>query len=416
MRTQDFISEPARQTPVSGSYDVIVVGGGMSGVAAALAAARNSASVCLIDKQFGLGGLATLGNVSMWLPLCDGRGHQVVAGLGEELLKLSVADLQQDNPAVGFKRMPDCWLPGGDIQERVKFRYRADFNPASYMLALEALVVQNRISLLYGTRFCAVRRENERITHVIVENKSGRSALACKVVIDASGDADVCYVAGEKTVSLESNVLAAWFYTFSDGKLKRRTFTNKYCDQASVEGGQAPFFSGDDAQQVTDQILGSRQRMRELTAELRKDQSDADLHLIMPPTIPDLRMTRKLVGRFTLAGDHVHQWFDDAIGLTGDWRQSGPVYAIPFGSLLGVKNNNLLAVGRCISVANTAWDALRVFAPCTVTGEAAGTAAAIAVELSNGNLDDVEIGNLQSILMSQGVILDQKLVEMASAK
>ena len=79
-------------------------------------------------------------------------------------------------------------------------------------------------------------------------------------------------------------------------------------------------------------------------------------------------MTRRLVGRVTLAERHVHQWFDDTIGLTGDWRRSGPVYAIPYGCLRGVQTSNLLVAGRCISVDNTAWDVLRAIPPCVVTG------------------------------------------------
>ena len=87
-----FVVEPERRVPVTGVYDVVVAGGGIAGVAAAVAAARAGASVCLLDKESALGGLATLGNVITWLPICDGRGRQVIGGLGEELLRLSVID------------------------------------------------------------------------------------------------------------------------------------------------------------------------------------------------------------------------------------------------------------------------------------------------------------------------------------
>ena len=80
------VEEPAREIPVWGEYDVIVVGGGVAGVAAAVAAARNGARVCLIEKAHALGGLATLGLVVYYLPLCDGRGNQVIGGLGEEII------------------------------------------------------------------------------------------------------------------------------------------------------------------------------------------------------------------------------------------------------------------------------------------------------------------------------------------
>ncbi len=86
------IKEPARQLPISGSYDIAVIGGGIAGVSAAIAAARQGASVCLIEKENALGGLATLGNIVVYLPLCDGLGHKVSGGVSEELLKLSVRD------------------------------------------------------------------------------------------------------------------------------------------------------------------------------------------------------------------------------------------------------------------------------------------------------------------------------------
>jgi 2-polyprenyl-6-methoxyphenol hydroxylase-like FAD-dependent oxidoreductase len=413
MNERRWIKEPSREIPVAGSYDVIVVGGGMAGVAAAIAAARNGARVGLIEKQCALGGLATLGNVTMWLPLCDGRGNQVTAGLAEELLKLSVADLQRDNPAAGFKGIPACWQPGGDPQERTKKRYRTDFNPAAYLFALEDLVVRAGVPLLYDTRFCTVLREDGRITHVVVENKNGRSAMACGMVIDATGDADVCRAAGEETVSLDSNVPAAWFYTFNEGKLQRHLFSNKYSDKGTRAGGEGPFFAGDDVEQVTGHILQSRKQVREKLEEYRSQEGGRDLQLLMPPTIACLRMTRRLVGRFTVGERHVHRWFEDTIGTVGDWRRCGPVYAIPLEALCAERNHNLFAVGRCFSVDNTAWDALRVFAPCVVTGEAAGTAAALAVAQRDCKTGALDRYKLQAKLLAQGVLLDPKLVSAA---
>jgi hypothetical protein len=271
--------------------------------------------------------------------------------------------------------------------------------------------MRSDISLLYDTRFCAVHRDNQRITHVIIENKNGRSALESGVVIDATGDADVCHVAGEQTVSVDSNVLAAWYYTLSAGKLKRHLFTNKYSDVAEKDGAQGPFFRGDDARQVTAQVLQSRQEIRAQIKELRTRDTINDIHLLMPPTIAALRMTRRLEGRFTITGQHVHHWFDDTIGLVGDWRQRGPVYAIPFESLCGVKTHNLMAVGRCISVDKTAWDALRVFAPCAVTGQAAGTAAALAAAQGHYKIDLLDRGDLQEKLKVQGVLIEPGLVK-----
>ncbi len=410
MYNSKAIQEPAREIPVSGKFDVIVVGGGIAGVAAAVAAARNSARVGLIEKHCALGGLATLGNVTMWLPLCDGKGNQVISGLGEELLKLSVADLRQDNTTARFKGVPACWQPGGNPQARTSKRYRVDFNPASYMFALEELVIHAGVTLLYDTRFCSIRRAGQRISHVIVENKSGRSAMECRVVIDATGDADVCFVAGEETFSLDSNVPAGWFYTLTAGELTLHQHSNNYCPVGTTTGGQGPFFRGDDAKQVTAHLLWTRKLTRDKIKQLRADHTKNDVQLLMPATVACLRMTRRLVGRFILAEKHVHRWFDDTIGLTGDWRRSGPVYAIPWGCLRGIQTGNLLAAGRCISVDNTVWDVLRAIPPCVVTGEAAGTAAALAAAQADGDVGSVDYRVLKDRLLAQGVLLNSKLV------
>ena len=236
------IHEPAREVPVTGEFDVVVAGGGIAGVAAAVAAARNGATVCLLDKESALGGLATLGNVIIWLPICDGRGRQVIGGLGEELLRLSVQELGKDDPAAYFRRVPACWEPGGDPAERRHKRFQAEFNPASYFFALEKWVTAAGVTLSYDTRVCDVRRENDVLTHVLVENKSGRTAIAGKTFVDATGDADLCHFAGEATESLDSNVLCGWYYYLREGKLHLKQCTHPYSPRLTREGGAGPFF------------------------------------------------------------------------------------------------------------------------------------------------------------------------------
>lgn len=407
-----FIEEPARRTPVWGGYDVVVAGGGIAGVAAAVAAARNGATVCLLEKESALGGLATLGIVTVWLPLCDGCGHQVIGGLGEELLHLSVADLRQNRTAPRWIGVPDCWQPGGDQEERKHKRYIASFNPAAYLLALERLLVETGVTLLYDTRVCAVKREADRITHLLVENKGGRGAIACTAVVDATGDADVCHLAGEQTESLDSNVLAGWYYALRGDELHLHTLTHAFSPIASREGAQGPFFRGDDGEQVTQQILGSRTLIRQHLDRLRESHPDMDVQPAVVPTIACFRMTRRLAGAVTLQDAHVHHWVDDAIGLIGDWRKAGPVYAIPWGTLRGVQNRNLLVAGRCISADASVWDVTRVIPPCAVTGEAAGTGAAMASRKLSGDLTQLPVSELQRQLAAQGVLLDRGLLQV----
>jgi len=407
----DYVQEPARRLPVWGRYDVVVAGGGIAGVAAAVAAARNGATVCLLEKESALGGLATLGIVTVWLPLCDGRGRQVIGGLGEELLRLSVADLRRDHKTARWSGVPACWEPDGDPDERQRVRYVASFNPTAYLLALERLMIDAGVELLYDTRVCAVRRQGDRISHVVVENKGGRVALACGAVVDATGDADVCHLAGEATESLDTNVLSGWFYALRDDGLHLHPLSHRFSRTAGRDDAEGPFYRGDDGKQVTQQILGSRELIRERLAALREERPEEDVQPVGVPTIACLRMTRRLVGMATLTAADDHRWQEDAVGLTGDWRHPGPVYALPWGALRGVRNRNLLAAGRCISADSSVWDVTRVIPPCAVTGQAAGTAAALAARETAGDLSRLPVGALQRRLVAQGVLLERGLVE-----
>lgn len=413
-RCENTVREPARELPVAGTYDVTVAGAGIAGVAAAVAAARNGASVCLLERTCGVGGLATLGNVIVWLPLCDGRGRQVMAGLPEELIRLSVHDLGRDVRSARFRRIPACWQPGGDPAERRKVRYRAEFNPAAYLLSLEKLVTGSGIRVLYDTRVCAVVRNADRISHLIVENKSGRSAVACGAVIDATGDADVCFLAGEDTESLDTNVLSGWFYYLDRQGLNLDALSKQYSPAATREGAEGPFFRGDDGDQVTDYLLGSHELTRQRLADIRAERPGDDVQIVCLPSIPCFRMTRRLVGAFSLGADHLHRWFDDAVGLTGDWRRAGPVYAVPWRSLHGLRNRNLLTAGRCISVDSSAWDVTRAIPTCALTGAAAGVASALAVSRAGGNVHALPVRELQYVLGEQGFLLDPALVEPAA--
>src|SRR5690606_2025021 len=111
---------------------------------------------------------------TVWLPLCDGYGRQVTAGLSEEMLQLSVADLVEDNATARFIGIPPAWQKNSDVEERRKARYLTRFNPTSYLLALEQWVLDAGVELLYDTRVCALQTSDDAISHVIIENKAGR--------------------------------------------------------------------------------------------------------------------------------------------------------------------------------------------------------------------------------------------------
>jgi hypothetical protein len=335
--------------------------------------------------------------------------------LPEELLKLSVADLGREIPAARLRGVPPCWEPGGDPEERRKRRYQVEFNPVTYLLALEKLVTDSGVTLLYDTRVCAVASDGDMLSHAVVENKSGRSAVACRTVVDATGDADVCHLSGEQTESLDTNVLSGWF-TYIDGEgCKLNQLSNPYSPVATRDGGRPPFFRGDNDAEVTAQVVGSRDLIRQRLADIRSGDPDGNVLLTGVPTLPCFRMTRRLVGSFSLGERHVHQWFEDAIGFIGDWRKAGPVYAVPWRTLLGVRRRNLVTAGRCISADTTVWDVTRAIPGCALTGAAAGVGAALAAGQHAGDLHALHVAQLQESLRQAGCLLDPKLVEPAEA-
>jgi 2-polyprenyl-6-methoxyphenol hydroxylase-like FAD-dependent oxidoreductase len=413
---KNLVKEPARKLPVCGAFDVVVVGGGIAGVAAALAAARSGVSVCLLEKLYALGGLATLGNIAVYLPLCDGRGRQVMGGLAEELLRLAVEGVRIPDKAAHFEKIPACWQPGGDPAERRRTRFRAAFNPSAFLLALEERILEAGVTLRFDTRFCAVRRARGRIAHLVVESKSGRQALAVGAVVDATGDADVCFAAGEPTEALDSNVLAAWFYSLSGGRARLHALSRRYSPLALRDGAEGPFFRGDTAEEVTGHLTASRALLRERLAALRTLEPESDVQPFLVPTFPSLRMTRRLVGACSLQADDAHRWCEDAVALLGDWRRPGPVWALPYRAIRGVRNTNLVVAGRCLSAAPSVWDVTRAIPVCATSGEAAGLAAALAVREARGNLAALPFARLSATLAARGVPLAPGLVRPAPAE
>jgi hypothetical protein len=407
---EKYIHEPAKQIQVIDSCDVLVAGGGIAGIAAALAAARNGAKVILLEREFALGGMATLGLVTIYLPLCDGEGHQLCFGICEELLKLSFAH--------GAEAMyPKAWLENGTFEERVKNRYITQFNPHLFALRAEALLKELGVTILYGTLAANVSMDGDRITSVIVENKSGRTAIDVKSVVDCTGDADICHLAGAKTALHEGgNGLASWYYYLTGGEVRLKMF-----GLADIAPGRGPGDAGGDAQTVPDgtamsQSIGADRFSGVDGPELSRclitahqtmfndimsvRETKPDYVPVTMSTIPLVRMSRRIVGveDIDITSDHVHN--DLSIGMTGDWRKRGPAFEIPYTALYGREVKNLIAAGRIISATDPMWDITRVIPPCAVTGEAAGTAAAMTDDFAA-----LSVTALQAQLEKQGVKL-----------
>ena len=386
-------------TPVAYTTDVLVAGGGIAGIAAALAAARSGVSVTLLERGFMLGGLATAGLVTIYLPLGDGAGTQVSFGLAEELLRLSMEHGAE-------ARYPTPWLENGTKEEKCKLRYEVQFNAQLFAISCGRVLRDAGVKILYGATAVAVTEREGRIDHVVIESKSGREAIAVsRCVVDATGDADICHLSSAKTaLHGYDNALSGWYYYFSGGEYKLKMYG--YAPSAIRKNpalltgpiGKSGY-DGTSVEGVTSFMMDSHAAI-EADVLTRRAAGETDLVPTTIATTPQFRMTRRLDGLYTLDEAEVKKHFDDSIGMVSDWRARGPVFEIPFGTLRGREVKNLLAAGRCISVADNMWDITRVIPDCAVTGEAAGVAAAM-----TDDLDALDIAALQRELAARGVKL-----------
>ncbi len=395
--------EPAKEIIIRKNYDVVVAGAGMAGVAAAVTAARCGKRTAVVERLFSMGGLATSGNINIFLPLCDGHGRQVIGGLTEELLLLSIRNREE--------RITRCWRDRKNnknpafMEERAKERYQVEFTPAEYQLALEEIMIDAGVEIFYDTRICSAHRAGNRIEAVTVENKSGRFGLGSEVWIDATGDADLAYFAGAETESLTSNVRAGWGYYIDADGLGKSLVISKYFtpDASAVE--EDPFrYRGDSGKSVSRQTIDSRNLLRKRWGEMR--QENPSIELVRISELPGFRMTRRIIGEATIRYTDENKWLPDTVGLFPNWRAPGSVWSLPYRSLYVKTLKNLAVAGRCISAAGAAWDQIRVIPVCTLTGEIAGTAAALCS--ADTGFPDIDLGMLREKLAKNGNILNKE--------
>lgn len=388
------------QVPIKDEYDVIVVGGGMAAVGAALAARRSGCQVLIIEKSVMLGGLATLGFIAYYLPLCDGRGRKVTGGIAEELLHLSVR--------YGYGDLAPEWRDGRGIGAQK--RYSTIFSPPEFIYALDELISAEKVDLLFDTVFCRPVMDGGLCKAVVVENKAGRAAYGAKMFVDATGDADLLHRAGAPCVE-EENYLTYWFYSTNLEKMRQAVAAGDVRKGISLEW--RGFFRPDgsytlgekeykvsDADHVTRFVLNGRKILREEIEKNRREKGS----LLALPGMAQFRRTRSVTGIYRLTEEDALRSFDDSIGCTGHWLKPGIVYEIPYRTLVSRAYPNIFATGRAISASGDAWEATRVIPPAVLTGQAAGTAAAMAIERKCA-VADVPVAGLQKRLQDQGVMI-----------
>lgn len=380
-------------------YDVAVCGGGIAGISAALAAAREGKRVVLFEKEYMLGGLGTAGLITVYLPLCDVLGKQVSYGIAEELLKLSIKYGAEE-------RYPENWLDGKGSRTEKDKRYEVQYNAQMFAILAEKLLRENGVDIMYGSYVVDALTEENKIRALEVQNKSGATYYYVHSVVDASGDCDVAHFAGAPTETFkQGNVLAAWYYFADNEGYRLRALGSPDIPDDEKDGSeQKPLvtrrFTGLDGKEISEMVCLSHETL--LADYLKKRENDPNVAIATIPTIPQIRMTRKIVGEYELSHTEEHTFFEDSIGMVSNWKKRGPVYEVPFRTLYSRRVKNLIVAGRCTSVNETLWDVMRVIPCCAVTGEAAGVAAAMCDDFSA-----IDIKALQARLKNNGVVLHE---------
>lgn len=419
--SDDFVSEPARRTPVRHSCDVLVVGGGAAGVAAAVAAARAGADVLLVERSNALGGLATGGLIILLLTLDDGRGRQVVGGLCQEVTERLAARGAAYFPAPGewgradealVERDRRFGLVWGRPPHRV--RYSVAYDPEAMRLVLLELLESAGARLLLHAQAAEPIVEAGCVGAVTFQSKAGRFAVRARAVVDASGDGDLFAAAG---CAFEREDVLPWLWFVLGGVEDAPAAAARGVGFRTPGAGRLllPWGATEkiarriDAtlpEDLTYAELACRRRVMAEFERLRREEPGfARAHLCRVAEQLGITESRRLVGRRVLGRDAVDRPSEDAVALTGHWTKYGALYWIPYGALLPRELDNLLVAGRCISVDHRVHHATKEIPACFATGEAAGAAAALATRagIAPAALD---VAALRKHLLAAGAILE----------
>lgn len=441
-RNLGTLREPARDVPVYRECDVLVVGGGPSGTAAAVAAARLGAEVVLLERYNHLGGLST-GGLVIWIDrMTDWSGKLVMRGFAEEIMDRLPREAVA-GPARKEWGSRDAASAAHWAQRTAAFHgivtWSPTVDPERLKLASQDIVLEQKVRLAFHSWAALPLLEDGKVRGAFFESKAGRQAVRAKVVVDATGDGDLFARAG---AAFESDIEAAdihhcmntaWLLGGVDmarwiefragspeqfaqfmarGREELRAFERPFVswrnDIALFMGPRQSGFSALDVDDQTEVEIRSHRLMAQHLDFYRAHApgfENAFLFLSAPQL--GVRHARRLSGvaRITRAQWPTARIFDDEIGVTPSVSPKFPNISIPYGSLVPEKLDGLLACGRHIACDANSHGFMREIPQCWITGQAAGAGAALA---ANRGVEPraIDIGELQSALLHQGVHLN----------
>jgi hypothetical protein len=399
-------------------YDIVVAGGGTAGSAAAVAAARRGHRVLLVEEQNSLGGISTSGGVGWWFASLEGMGN---------IFDTLVFEMRQF----------------GELKAGPHF-----FNPEYLKISWQQLAEQAGVDVLFHASVCRVSKNTDTLTGVDIQSCSQQLSSKAKFFIDATGEGDLCVLAGADFMQGDPEgrrvlhmSLTSWMY--NTGKPQKPYLPKGLKPITSEEElpGLGSGFLVDDnrvfmnATKVMEHDPTEPFSLSDAEHEARR-QLARIVHYIQTHHFPTyalassgakigIREGRRIIGEHVLTQDQVLDRttpldFHDGItvatsqidfhsltqpGASG-WRQKLAPYSIPLRCLVPKGLANILVAGKCISTDQIVHSSCRMTPTCCAMGQAAGTAAALAIEKGNRDIRDLAVPRLREILSADGIVLD----------
>jgi hypothetical protein len=458
--TKKTIIESARKIKVCREVDVVVVGGGPGGVASAISAARNGAKTVLIERYGHLGGMATGGLINIFPNLSDISGKQHIFGLTQEIIdrldrRDGVSYPEKEDWGTTDPKVVDYYLnanlgffyvrkdPNRGGKQAVM--YTAVIDPEILKDELNDMVLGAGVELFLHSWGTWPIMDGDTVKGIIFESKSGRQAILGKVVIDATGDGDIFVAAGaDFDATLSNKHRTAWLaFTwwmanvdikkYEDFKASQPKKHKALMDELSKLGGYPRFFKGVlenqsgvlwyhcmhpqaestdamDVEQLTKIDIRGRKHALITHDFMRKNVPGFERCFVMQ-TAPQLGTQggRRVIGEYTLTQDDIvkDRVFEDTIAVLanndlGEISAKHPALYVPYRCLVPKKIEGLLVACRAFSSEDSINQYFNIIPPCLCYGQAAGTAAALAVK-AGVPLRKIDYKALQKNLIKQGV-------------
>lgn len=423
-----------KEIPLYGRYDVAVIGGGPSGVCAAVSAARQGAKVILIESTGMLGGMATSGLVGPFMTNYDKQcKEKTVGGIYDEIIEW----LQAFSAVIPPEQVDAPSLYTSFIERYHK--HLTPFNPFHLQIVLDDLVTESGAEILCYTQFADCILRNDQIEYIILAAPQGLISVSAEIFIDCTGIAALaaksnvpCYKGAEQSGTPQpATLMFEVDHVNSDEYLKYgarpeypvKAYLMPAKDRYKVNHYHVFSVDAADSKSLTDAHMCARQQVLDAFSVL-KDKTPGFQNAEITAVAPYLgvRESRHIEGdyKITVADVTDGTKFEDRIAVYGygmdvhrrSLDESGNFkieiankYYIPYRSLLPQNCRNLLVAGKTISCQSQAMGGMRCMPAAMATGQAAGTAAALSLN-DQVSLRAIDIKKLQNTLVSNGAIID----------